>query len=56
MIITDGAITDQQATINEIVAASGLPISIIIVGVGMADFSMMEQLDADKEPLFSTAT
>ena len=42
---------DKQATVNAIVAASGLPLSIIIIGVGDADFSMMEELDADKEPL-----
>lgn len=27
--------------------------SIIIVGVGKADFELMEQLDADEEPLYS---
>ena len=44
---------DLQQTVNQIVAASGLPLSIIIVGVGAADFTTMEQLDADKEPLWS---
>lgn len=34
-------------------AASGLPLSIVIVGVGSADFSSMEQLDADEAPLYS---
>ena len=34
-------------TIAEIVKASKLPTSIIIVGVGNADFSNMEQLDGD---------
>ena len=34
MIITDGIINDMQATIDEIVRGSSLPISIIIVGVG----------------------
>lgn len=28
-----------------------MPISIIIVGIGTADFSKMEELDADKVPL-----
>jgi hypothetical protein len=28
-------------------------LSIIIVGVGSADFSAMDQLDADETPLFS---
>lgn len=36
-----------------IVAASGLPISIIIIGIGQADFSAMELLDADSIPLQS---
>ena len=32
---------------------SDLPLSIIIVGVGDAEFDGMEQLDGDIEPLFS---
>jgi hypothetical protein len=47
LIITDGMITDMQQTINSIVRCSRLPTSIIIVGVGNADFSSMEQLDGD---------
>ena len=42
---------DEAATIDQIVLASDLPLSIIIVGVGDADFSAMENLDADKSPL-----
>eukprot|EP00743_Colponemidia_sp_Colp-15_P008945 GILK01009761.1.p1 GENE.GILK01009761.1~~GILK01009761.1.p1 ORF type:complete len:735 (+),score=145.25 GILK01009761.1:27-2231(+) len=53
LMITDGIINDMDATINEIVAASALPLSIIIVGVGAEDFSLMERLDADTEPLYS---
>lgn len=34
-----------------IIAASDLPLSIIIVGVGPADFSAMSELDADEVPL-----
>eukprot|EP00729_Bicosta_minor_P026774 gene26774-22079_t len=41
LIVTDGAITDMAATKDMIVASSHLPISIIIVGVGTADFSKM---------------
>jgi len=44
----------MQKTIDEIVRGSTLPLSIIIVGVGAADFSSMDQLDADEVPLFST--
>lgn len=32
---------------------SSLPLSIIIVGVGNADFNSMDVLDADDEPLYS---
>lgn len=39
LIITDGVITDMQNTIDNIVKGSFLPLSIIIVGVGDADFS-----------------
>lgn len=38
---------DMQQTIDKIVYASGLPLSIVIVGVGAANFSSMEKLDAD---------
>lgn len=34
-------------TMSSIVAASSLPMSIIIVGVGEEDFSAMEELDCD---------
>ena len=40
-------------TINEIVRGSELPLSIVIVGVGEADFDSMETLDADTNPLYS---
>lgn len=43
----------MPATINEIVRAADNPISIIIVGVGDANFAQMEKLDADENPLFS---
>ncbi|TPX62249.1 hypothetical protein PhCBS80983_g00457 [Powellomyces hirtus] len=53
MIITDGAITDQDATVRAIVEASSLPLSIVIVGVGNADFTNMHTLDGDDAPLVS---
>lgn len=43
----------MKQTIDEIVRGSALPLSIIIVGVGDADFSSMDVLDADDEPLYS---
>jgi len=47
LIITDGIITDMANTIRAIIAASYLPVSIIIVGVGDADFDAMDALDSD---------
>ncbi|KAM0908194.1 hypothetical protein ACQ4PT_015634 [Festuca glaucescens] len=41
LIITDGVITDVQETKDAIVRASDLPLSILIVGVGTADFTQM---------------
>jgi hypothetical protein len=47
LIITDGVISDMPETLRAIVYASSLPFSIIIVGVGSADFKAMDALDAD---------
>ena len=47
LILTDGIIHDMPTTKNLIVQLSGLPCSIIIVGIGNADFSAMEELDGD---------
>lgn len=46
--MTDGDIHDMDQTINSIVDASELPISIIIVGVGNEDFKSMRKLDGDE--------
>ncbi|CAJ0873784.1 17027_t:CDS:10 [Entrophospora sp. SA101] len=48
-----GVITDFDSTIRSIIKASSLPLSIVIVGVGNADFSHMNRLDADDTPLTS---
>ncbi|XP_015370425.1 PREDICTED: copine-8-like, partial [Diuraphis noxia] len=48
LILTDGVITDMPETIQAIITASSLPVSIIIVGIGNAEFDAMEELDADK--------
>eukprot|EP00824_Muranothrix_gubernata_P014050 TRINITY_DN2910_c0_g2_i1.p1 TRINITY_DN2910_c0_g2~~TRINITY_DN2910_c0_g2_i1.p1 ORF type:complete len:347 (-),score=37.84 TRINITY_DN2910_c0_g2_i1:36-932(-) len=53
MILTDGLIMDFKQTEHEIVRASSLPLSIVIVGIGNEDFSEMDQLDADEAPLYS---
>ena len=47
LIITDGIISDMNNTKQAIIEAAELPISIIIVGVGSADFDAMEELDGD---------
>lgn len=54
LILTDGEITDFDQTRDAIVRASLLPLSIIIVGVGPADFKAMELLDGDDGILRST--
>ena len=51
LILTDGVINDMSQTCDKIVEASYLPLSIIIVGIGNADFSLMDILDGDKYPL-----
>lgn len=52
LILTDGKCTDMSATIDKIVSASSThPLSIVIVGVGSADFSAMETLDGDNKAL-----
>lgn len=47
LVITDGSIHDINRTIDEIIKGSELPLSIIIVGVGDADFKKMNKLDSD---------
>ncbi|XP_074646861.1 copine-3-like isoform X2 [Tubulanus polymorphus] len=47
LLLTDGIITDMGDTRKAIVYASHLPMSLIIVGVGGADFSDMVALDGD---------
>ena len=53
MILTDGAISDLQNTVDEIVKGSHFNLSIVIVGVGNYHFREMDQLDADTKPLYS---
>ncbi|XP_041349780.1 copine-8-like [Gigantopelta aegis] len=53
LIITDGIITDMPQTTEAIVNAASLPMSIIIIGVGDADFGAMEVLDGDDVRLSS---
>ena len=48
LIITDGEINDMDATREALVQAAQQPISIIVVGVGSANFASMKQLDSMK--------
>ncbi|KAH9705674.1 protein BONZAI 1 [Citrus sinensis] len=56
LIITDGVVTDLQETKDALVKASDLPLSILIIGVGGADFKEMEILDADKGERLESST
>ena len=48
LIITDGDIHDMNETKYSIVEAShNLPLSVIIIGVGGADFKLLAALDSD---------
>ena len=49
--LTDGIIEDSDDTIDALIEASFLPISVIIIGIGNADFTNMNILDADDAPL-----
>ena len=51
MILTDGIINDMDATCDVIYDAAFLPMSIIIIGIGNANFTNMETLDGDDELL-----
>ncbi|XP_023235399.1 copine-3-like [Centruroides sculpturatus] len=53
LILTDGVVSDMNETRKAIVQASRLPMSIIIVGVGRADFSAMDFLDGDNGRLYA---
>ena len=54
MILTDGMIDDIDNTVDDLVDGSFLPLSVIIIGVGKADFTSMNVLDADENPLISS--
>ena len=54
MILTDGIINDMDATVDALVEGSFLPLSVIIIGIGNANFGSMERLDADDDPLISS--
>ncbi len=47
LILTDGEIHDMDRTIDLVIQAANLPLSIIIVGIGSANFENMSRLDGD---------
>lgn len=51
LILTHSEVFDIEKMKNQIVAASGLPLSIIIIGVGNGKFKLMKKLDGDKHIL-----
>lgn len=51
VLLTDGAITDFDQTKNMIIELSEYPCSVIIVGVGGANFQRMHDLDSDGQLL-----
>ena len=53
--MTDGAIHDMPQTIDLVCELATMPCSIIIVGVGSADFRSMEALDGDGGRLRNSA-
>ena len=48
MILTDGIINDMKETTKLLVECASLPLSVIIIGIGDADFSNMIILDGDE--------
>jgi Copine len=50
LILTDGAVSDVQGTADCLNSVSGAPMSVVIVGVGNADFSAMQFLDDSAKP------
>lgn len=46
LILTDGVISDYDATLAELIKLSKLPLSVVIIGVGSEDFGKMHSLDS----------
>jgi uncharacterized protein with GYD domain len=54
LILTDGSIHDMRETKDIIVDCAEYPLSVIIIGIGEADFSNMVELDGDENVLRNT--
>jgi hypothetical protein len=50
LILTDGSVSDARATAQVLDQVSNSPLSVVIVGVGNADFSAMRFLDDASQP------
>ena len=48
LVIADGSLNDLDETIEQLILLADQPCSVVIVGVGSADFSDMNVLDGDK--------
>ena len=53
LILTNGPIEDVFHTYERIVHGSALPLSIVIVGVGIANFDLLEKFNDVYTPLYS---
>ena len=54
MILTDGQIHDMKETIDILVDCAYIPLSVIIIGIGNADFTNMNILDGDENLLVNS--
>jgi len=46
VLLTDGIIQDLENTLNSIIEAANIPLSIIMIGIGDGDFESFESLDS----------
>ena len=53
MILTVDVIDDKKNTIDALVEASSLPLSVIIIGIGNENLQAMKELDGVFKPLIS---
>ncbi len=51
LFLTDGSIHDMREAKDVLVECAMYPLSVIIIGIGDADFSNMVELDGDEEVL-----
>ena len=50
LILSDGSVSDVNATAQVLAQCANAPLSVVIVGVGSADFSAMQFLDDSQPP------